>query len=291
MFRFRNFLNRCGNRVSDCSPMASAAVEFRRLCRNKQHKTHTSGYAPGYAQVNLLVLPEQAAKDFRDLCARNPVPCPLIGITPVGNPHEIDNKRAISDPEFDICTDFPSYNIYENGKLVDSKYDIRDEWNSNSVGFLIGCSFSFEKALSDQGLPPRNFSLDKNVSMYQTTRMLDPAGIFYDVSYVVSMRPYKVENLEKVRNITREFRRTHGEPIDWGYGAVKRLGIKDLGNPEFGDKTDIREDEIPIFWACGVTPQIAANRCASRIKSKVIGHSPGCMLVLDLKDEEVSSLR
>lgn len=170
-----------------------------------------------------------------------------------------------------------------NGDLVEQKFSIEKEWTSDYIGFLIGCSFSFESALCNNKLPPRNVVEGTGVSVYKTTRFLDPAGIFVDCTYVVSMRPYKSKDIDRVRKVCSPFKRFHGEPIAWGFDdAYEKLGIKDLTKPDFGEVTLIKDDEIPVFWGCGVTPQIAAQVC----KGKVMAHTPGHMLVLDLKDEE-----
>lgn len=253
--------------------------------------SQTGGYCPGYAQANLVVLPKEAASDFADLCMRNPVPLPLLGKTPIGDFSSIDNTHVIGDTEFDITADFPKYTVFEKGKLIDTVTDIKKYWDKDShVGFLIGCSYSFENALAAAGLPAKNSALDKSVSMFLTTRRLDPAGIFNDVYYVVSMRPYKVADLEKVRSITREFRKTHGEPIDWGYDALARLGIADLSKPTYGEATELLSDEIPVFWGCGVTAQIAALAASDKIEGLTFGHAPGHMLVLDVTDADVVRL-
>ncbi|KAG7887392.1 hypothetical protein KL936_004552 [Ogataea polymorpha] len=270
--------------------MSTEPSRFRSLCKTESHTTHTSGYCPGFAQANLLVLPKTASDDFVDLCKRNPVACPLIGVTDPGDPFQIDDKRVIFDPGFDVRTDFPKYTVYEDGKLIATKTNIKDEWTDEHVAFLIGCSFSFESALQEAGLSPAHFKESKNVSMYLTTKMMDASGIFVRCPYVVSMRPYKPEMLQRVREITREFRKTHGEPIDWGYDALDRLGIKDINKPDFGDACEIADNEIPVFWACGVTPQIAAVQASSSIKGKVMAHLPGHMLVLDIKDADVKHL-
>lgn len=265
--------------------------EFRKLCKTQAHSGHTSGFCTGFAQANVLILPRHAADDFELLCERNPVPCPLLGKTLLNIPTKIDNSIILNDSTFDLRYNLPKYRIFENGEFLYDKTDVFNEWEiDNHVGFLIGCSFSFEKALENEGLIPRNVALGKNVSMFTTNKYLDNAGIFINTPYVVSMRPYKLNEIEKVRNITRKFKKTHGEPIDWGFDAVKRLGIKDLNNPEFGDSCDILEDEVPVFWACGVTTQVAASVVGKSIKGKVMSHSPGCMLVLDIKDSEVSLL-
>lgn len=253
--------------------------------------TQTGGYCPGYVQANLVILPGDAASDFAELCFRNPVPLPLLGMTPMGDSSKIDNTQVLDDEEFDITTDFPKYTVFEKGKLIDTVTDIKSHWNDSHVGFLIGCSYSFETSLAKEGLPARNSAEDKTVSMYLTSRMLDPAGIFTDVYYVVSMRPYKKSDLNKVREVTRKFRKTHGEPIDWGYDALKRLGISDISKPDFGETTEIHEDEIPVFWGCGVTAQVAAQTVANKIEGLTFGHAPGHMLVLDIKDEQVIALR
>lgn len=271
--------------------VSSNPSEFRRLCRTGDVSGQTGGYCPGYAQANLVILPAEAAADFADLCSRNPVPLPLLGMTPVGDSSRIDNLHVLSDEDFDITTDFPKYTIFEDGKHIDTVLDIKDHWQPDShVGFLIGCSLSFENALAKAGLPARNSTQDKSVSMYLTKKRLDPAGIFTDVYYVVSMRPYKRADLEEVRSVTRSFRKTHGEPIDWGYEALERLGIEDLSSPEFGEATEFKEDEIPVFWGCGVTAQVAALTVAHKIKGRTFGHAPGHMLILDIKDEDVVRL-
>lgn len=269
----------------------STPSEFRRLCKLGNMTTLTGGHCPGYAQANLVVLPAQAAADFADLCFRNPVPLPLLGMTPIGDSSKIDNLQILDDEEFDITTDFPKYTVFEKGKLIDTVQDIKSYWTESHVGFLIGCSYSFENALAKAGLPARNSVENISVSMFLTSRLLDPAGIFTGVYYVVSMRPYKKSDLEKVREITGKFRKTHGEPIDWGYDALKRLGISDLSKPDFGEPTEIKDDEIPVFWGCGVTAQVAALTVADKIDGLTFGHAPGHMLVLDIKDEDVIALK
>lgn len=264
--------------------------DFRQLCKEAKVTIHSSGYCPGYAQANVLVLPIEIADDFTGLCERNPVACPLLGKTILGNPGKLNKPDIINDDKFDLRTDLPKYRIFERGELVGESDDILNKWNIDKhVGFLIGCSFSFENALSIAGLTPKNVLLKRNVSMYKTTKLLNPSGIFVDVTYVVSMRPYKLSDLKKVRDITRPFRQTHGEPIDWGYDAIERLGIISIGNPEYGDFCPINEDEIPVFWGCGVTTQDASLKVAKTINGTIMAHSPGHMLVLDIKNSELNS--
>ena len=153
--------------------------------------------------------------------------------------------------------------------------------------FLIGCSYSFEAALCKEGLTPRHIELGTTVPMYKTTRPLCPAGMFTDCQYVVSMRPYLPRAIERVRDITRPYIHTHGEPIAWGWEGAKALGIANIHVPDWGDATEFRTDEVPVFFACGVTPQYAVMSAGKRIEGAVMGHKPGCMLVLDWHEEDL----
>jgi uncharacterized protein YcsI (UPF0317 family) len=230
------------------------AHEIRLRCRSGSLAYPTSGLAPGHIQANLYILPSAAASHFRSLCARNPVPCPLLGSTPLsatGDPSRLDTAGLITAPGFDVRTDLPLYNIYRDGRLVAQKPNVKEEWTDDHVAFLIGCSFSFEAALAREGLAPRHWEAGGNVPMYKTRRKLDPAGIFTDSCYVVSMRPYRAEDVERVRSVTRPFEGMHGEPVAWGWEGMRELGIEDIGRPEFGEKVEIREGEVPVFWVSG----------------------------------------
>jgi len=204
--------------------------------------------------------------------------------------------------DLDLRRDAPAYTIYEDGVVkAQGVSDIADYWTQEHVAFLVGCSFSFENALVEAGLTPVHIRQGRNVPMYRTKVPLNPAGVFKGASYVVSMRLYKLREVERVRDVTRPYVSTHGEPVAWGWDAVDELGIADIGTPEWGDKPlwmDERifdtidnvqntwEDEVvPIFWGCGVTPQEAVMRAG--IGGIVMGHQPGCMLVLDVKEKDV----
>lgn len=174
--------------------------------------------------------------------------------------------------------------------------DIVEDWRKDHVAFLIGCSYSFEHALTAAGIPPRHTVLGRNVPMYETSTLLCAAGVFTDGTYVVSMRPYKKTDVERVRNLTRPFVSTHGEPIAWGWDAVQKLGIKDINIPEFGDAplglngdvfsaAEQGTDIVPVFWACGVTPQVAVKK--AHLPGIVLGHAPGHMLVLDVMEHDI----
>jgi uncharacterized protein YcsI (UPF0317 family) len=233
----------------------NAAHALRLCCRAKTHTTPTAGLAPGHIQANLLVLPTEYAQSFVALCARNPVPCPLLARTRAGSfsdlvPLPPFQRLTVSPADLDLRHDLPSYNVYRGGRLVSAgQKDIAEEWGDRHVGFLIGCSFSFEAALVREGLAPRHVEAGCNVAMYRTRHRLNPAGVFADPgSYVVSMRPYKEELVERVRRVTARYAGMHGEPLAWGWAAVAELGIADIERPEFGDPVEVREGEVPVFW-------------------------------------------
>lgn len=283
--------------------LQSSGKAIRLAARSAALTTPTSGVAASYLQANLIILPFQYASDFRQLCARNPVPCPLIAeSTRTGCWDEIKSHIPNIDGRSiltgcDIRHDVPKYMVYKDSKLVKSHcVDVEAEWTSDHVAFLIGCSFSFETALAAAGLTPRHTQLQRNVSVYRTTLPLNPAGVFTDATYIVSMRSYKASDITRVRDITRPFLLTHGEPIAWGWDAVARLGIRDIDMPEWGDaplgasgqplgQSWGSEDEVPLFWGCGVTPQEAA--ISAGLKGVVMSHAPGHMLLLDCKDEDI----
>ncbi|TLD09406.1 uncharacterized protein PgNI_07099 [Pyricularia grisea] len=300
----------------------------RLAARRKKLTDQTSGLAPSYIQANLLVLPQRYADDFRLLCARNPVPCPLLAESVAPGNYK-DLKSHMVGPtgttlqvaeDMDLRHDFPAYRVYTDGKLtaggdegaaaaaVGKKTDIEAEWTAEHVGFLIGCSFSFEAALAAAGLPPRHTLQGRNVPMYRTTVPLCSAGAFAGATMVVSMRPYRaLSEVPRVRDITRRFGAMHGEPVAWGWDGARALGIRDVAEPEFGDaplradgsgeepfgppgeaaeEEEEEEDQyVPVFWGCGVTPQEAVRQ--ARLRGTVMAHSPGCMVVLDLMDHEV----
>lgn len=235
------------------------------------------------------------------------MPCPLIAeSSSVGVFDRITGAAGtgLSLQGCDLRTDIPAYMVYNDSKLVKSHCrDIKEEWTEDHVGFLIGCSYSFETELAEAQLPPRHVVLDRNVPMYRTTLPLCPSGVFTRSSYVVSMRPYKRRDVDKVRAITRRFGATHGEPIAWGWEAVESLGIRDVDVPEWGDAPltvdgkpfgarrgmgegkEGEDEEVPVFWGCGVTPQEAVMRAG--LQGVVMAHAPGHMLVLDAKDEDI----
>ncbi|KAI0095578.1 DUF1445-domain-containing protein [Nemania sp. FL0031] len=274
-----------------------------RLYARSRPCPNTSGLAPTYLQANLIILPSKYASDFRLLCARNPVPCPLIAESSKTGAWDsvrshlpgLDGQAVVTD--VDIRQDAPKYNVYKNSKLTKAGCpSIVEDWTDDHVAFLIGCSFSFESSLAAAGLTPLHTTLRRNVPMYRTTIPLCPAGVFTGSTFVVSMRPYRASDIPTVRNITRAFSATHGEPIAWGWESVKALGIEDIDNPQWGDAPITPEglplgrlsgsnDLVPVFWGCGVTPQEAVMR--ANLEGVIMAHSPGHMLLLDCRDSEI----
>ncbi|KAI0967065.1 DUF1445 domain-containing protein [Xylaria arbuscula] len=281
----------------------STGAASRLVARNNEHTTSTSGLAPGFLQANLMILPSKYASDFRDFCARNPVPCPLIAESRAPGDYAALKSYlpGVSDAlvagNLDLRTDCPKFNVYENSQLAHAgKPDIIDQWTPDHVAFVIGCSYSFESALVRAGFPPRHALLERNVPMYRTSIPLNPAGVFTGGTYVVSMRPYRKADIDRIRAITRPYLPTHGACIAWGWDALERLGIKDINVPQWGDAPltmDRRplgnvfgeDDDVPVFWGCGVTPQEAVMNAS--LDGVVMAHAPGHMLVLDCLEDQV----
>lgn len=283
-----------------------SGFEARQQCRTNAWDSPTAGFAPGFLQANLIVLPQEYAAEFEILCVRNPVPCPLLASS--ARPGDFQNFKShipgIADEriasKIDIRTDISRYNVYVDGNLTkNSIKSIEKEWSESHVAFLIGCSFSFDNALAAAGLTPPHMLHKRNVSMYRTNIPLCPAGIFTQSSYVVSMRYYKASQVEAVRRITRPFVTTHGEPLSWGWEAVESLGICDIKYVDWGDppvssdghevspseESNASDPLVPVFWGCGVTPQECVMK--AKIPGIVAGHAPGYMVVLDLREDDM----
>jgi uncharacterized protein YcsI (UPF0317 family) len=245
----------------------------RSLCRTGEFTGPTSGVAEGYVQANMMIVPREYAFDFLLFCQRNPKPCPLVEVL---DPGQVAPRCA---PDADIRTDLPGYRIYEDGKLAREVGDISPYWRDDLVTFLIGCSFSFESALIEGGIPLRHVERRINVAMYRTNIACLPAGRFQG-NMVVSMRPIKGRDVARAVEISGKFPQVHGAPVHIGH--PESIGITDLARPDFGDPVPIHDGELPVFWACGVTPQYIAE--LSRIPF-CITHSPGKMLVTDFMNK------
>jgi uncharacterized protein YcsI (UPF0317 family) len=255
------------------------AASARAAIRRGEWTGPTAGLAPGYTQANLVMLPEADAFDFLRFCVRNPKPCPVLEVTDPGSP-----EPAATAPGADLRTDVPRYRVYRDGEPDGEPTDVRDAWRDDLVAFLIGCSFTFERALLAEGLPVRHVEQGVNVPMYRTSRDCHPAGRFAG-PLVVSMRPMTPEQAIRATQITSRYPTVHGAPVHVGDPAV--LGIADLGTPDYGEPVEIRQGEIPVFWACGVTPQAVA--AASR-PELMITHAPGHMFVTDVPDAAQATL-
>jgi len=235
----------------------------------------TAGLAPGYVQGNLAILPQALASDFMRFCQLNPKPCPLLAVGAPG-----DWRLPALAQDLDIRTDVPRYRVFERGELVEEPRDIRDHWRDDLVAFALGCSFSFEDALIQDGIELRHMTCGLTVPMYRTSVETHAAGPFHG-PLVVSMRPMKPADAIRAIQITTRFPAVHGAPVH--IGRPDLIGIKDIGKPDYGDAVPMRDDEIPVFWACGVTPQSVV---ATVKPDFCITHYPGTMLVTDRRNSE-----
>jgi uncharacterized protein YcsI (UPF0317 family) len=247
----------------------------RHAIRAGRHAGPTSGLAPGFVQGNLAILPQKLAQDFLHFCQRNPKSCPLIGVSAPGDPH----IPALAD-DLDIRTDLPRYRVWRDGALVDEPDDIKSWWRDDLVTFVIGCSFSFEQALLEDGIELRHLTCDCTVPMYRTSVATAPAGPFHG-PLVVSMRPMKPADAIRAVQITTRFPSVHGAPVHLGRPDL--IGISDIGKPDWGDPVPVHDDEMPVFWACGVTPQSVIMAAKPDF---CITHYPGAMLVTDRRNSE-----
>ncbi|MEM9344068.1 MAG: putative hydro-lyase [Pseudomonadota bacterium] len=255
--------------------------DVRRAIRAGRYCSHTAGLGQGFLQANLAIIPEAYALDFMRFCQRNPKPCPLTGVSDTGDP-----MMATMGRDIDIRSDVPAYNIYRDGVLTQTVHDIHDVWSDDLVVFALGCSFTFEHALIRAGIPVWHVEHDKTVPMFRSDIETVPAGPFSG-KMVVSMRAIPEDRVAEAVEISRRFPLAHGAPIYWGDPAD--IGIADIAAPEWGDPAPVGAGEVPVFWACGVTPQVAVE--AARLPL-CITHRPGHMLISDIpEDAEIPVLR
>ena len=252
---------------------------LRRQIRTGAVNGCTAGLAPRAVQGNLVILPADAAGDFLRYCTANPKPCPVLAVGEPGDP----TLPGLGE-DIDVRTDVPRYRIWRDGTLKDEPTDIADLWRDDLVTFVLGCSFTFEWALMAAGLNVRHVALGRNVPMYRTAIETVCAGPFGG-ALVVTMRPYRPADAIRAIQITSRFPGVHGAPVHFGDAA--EIGIADLARPSFGDAPDVYPGEVPVFWACGVTPQVALE--AARLPF-AITHSPGAMLITDRMNEALSVL-
>lgn len=255
--------------------LGSEAVRY--LCRKGEWVKPTAGLAAGFAQANLVILPQDWAAEFLLFCERNPKPCPLLEVLDAGS---FTPQRTA--PAADLRTDLPRYRVWKDGELVNEPTDITAFWRDDFVSFLIGCSFTFEAALQRAEIPVRHIDLDVNVPMFRTNIPCQPAGRFHG-PLVVSMRPFSPADAIRAVQITSRYPRVHGAPVHLGF--PEQIGIADITQPDFGDPVPVGDDELPVFWACGVTPQAAIMQAKPPL---VITHRPGCMFITDVLDETLA---
>ena len=255
------------------------AQRARAAIRRGQHTGHTSGLADEHVQGNVVILPQAWANDFLRFCQRNPKPCPVLAVGEPGDP-----MLPTLGHDIDIRTDVPRYRVWQHGNLVDEPTDIQTLWQNDWVTFVLGCSFSFEQALLQAGVPLRHIEQGRNVAMYRTHLPTVAAGPFAG-PLVVSMRPMRAEHAIRAVQITSRFPQVHGAPVH--LGDPRLIGIADLQQPDYGDAVTVHDDELPVFWACGVTPQAALALAKPPI---CITHAPGAMLIADPLNSHIAAL-
>lgn len=265
---------------NNTAPFAAAAkaAQVRGRIRRGEWTAHTSGLADEHVQGNVVILPQALASDFLLYCQRNLKPCPLLAVSEPGDP-----RLPGLGADIDIRSDLPRYRVWRDGELVDQPTDITPLWRDDLVTFVIGCSFSFEQALMEAGIRLRHVDQGRNVAMYRTNIATTAAGPFQG-PMVVSMRPLKAADAIRAVQITSRFPAVHGAPVHIGDPSL--IGIEDLSRPDYGDAVDVLPDELPVFWACGVTPQAAITRARPAF---CITHAPGSMLITDLFNQQLAS--
>jgi uncharacterized protein YcsI (UPF0317 family) len=265
------------------SKVLNGAVELGRCerlrVRASNFSGNTAGLAPGNVQANLVILPQGLAHDFLRFAQANPKPCPVLAVSEPGDP-----RLPTLGEDLDIRSDLPRYRVWRRGDLVEEPLDLFHVWRDDLVSFALGCSFSFEQALIEEGIELRHITCGSNVPMYRTNIQCVPAGSFAG-PLVVSMRPLTPRDAIRAIQITSRFPAVHGAPVH--IGLSEAIGIDDLATPDYGDAVPVRADELPVFWACGVTPQAVIAQIRPDF---CITHAPGSMLITDLRNTSLASL-
>ena len=249
-------------------------AEFRAACREGAFDGPTSGKCSGFVQANMVILPAAFVEEFTEFCSLNPKPCPILEVLPPGGVEPVAIAAGA-----DVRTDLPRYRVFHHGELVAEPTAIADIWQDDLVTFMLGCSFIAEDALLKAGLILPHIDGGGFVAMYRTTRACVPAGRF-EGPLVVSMRPFAPDDAERAAAITARYPMAHGAPVQ--IGAPEKLGITDLGHPEYGRALTLDAGQVPVFWACGVTPQAALANARPPL---AITHSPGHMFIADITAE------
>ena len=266
------------NETAGPATIVAAAKTIRVEIRAGRYTGSTQGMAPGAVQGNVAILPRELASDFQRFCYLNPKPCPLIGMTDVGDP-----MLPMLGDDIDIRTDVPQYRVYRDARMVEDVTDIRDLWTDDMVAFVLGCSFSFEEALIQAGLRLAHVEAGRDVPVFRTNIQTTPAGPFGG-DLVVSMRSFTPADAIRAIQITSRFPNVHGAPVHFGDPAA--IGIADIDKPDWCDSVPIEEGQVPVFWACGVTPQVAIERARPPL---CITHRPAHMLITDRVNAQLAS--
>jgi len=262
----------------DCHGTFASGLEVRLACRTQEMTGPTMGTARGYVQGNLVILPQEIASDFLRFAQLNPKPCPVIAISEPG-----DWRVPSLGDDLDLRSDLPRYRLWRHGELVDEPTDIRDYWRKDLTAFVLGCSYSFEEALLEAGLPLRYVACGLNVPMFRTNIACQPAGKLSG-PLVVSMRSFIPANAIRAIQITSRYPAVHGAPVH--IGLPEAIGISDIMKPDYGDAVEVAPGELPVFWACGVTPQAMIEKARPEF---AITHAPGCMLVTDRRNVDMAA--
>jgi len=267
------------NAVSHTNLLTLSASRVRAAIRDGSYQGHTAGLAAGKLQCNLAILPERSALDFLRFCQRNPKPCPLVGVSDSGDP-----KLPTLGRDIDIRTDVSKYRVFREGQFAEEVTEISDHWTDDLVTVALGCSFTFENALLRNDVPVRHIETGKNVPMFRSNIDLVPAGKFGG-QMVVTMRPIPEHQVAQAKEISSRFPQAHGAPI--AVGDSTQIGIADLMQPDWGDAVEIKPGEVPVYWACGVTPQNVLLDAGLPI---CITHSPGHMLIADVAEDAETTI-
>ncbi|XP_078090606.1 D-glutamate cyclase, mitochondrial isoform X1 [Mustelus asterias] len=241
----------------------------------------TSGVSAGFKQASIVIMHKTLADDFEKFCLANNGPLPLLYRSKPGE-WSCPPLSNVSD----IRTDCPQYIKYEGGNVTGNLSSLMEytEQLKDMVTFYLGCSFSFESALLQAGVPLRNIEQGCNVSMFKTSIPCVGVGGF-QCNMVVSMRPIPTDKLDAAVEVTHHMKDIHGAPVHIGHPGL--IGVEDLSKPDFGDPVEANPGDTPVFWACGVTATEAVHSCKSPL---VFTHASGCMFITDLRSEqEVSS--
>ncbi len=252
------------------------AAEVRARIRSGALDAPTAGMADGFVQANLAILPREFARDFLDFCLANPKPCPLLGVSRPGET-AIDGVARGLDIRTDVC----GYKVFKDGVCVERRSEVSAIWRDDLVTFVLGCSFSFDHALLHAGLAVRHIDCGCNVPMYKTGIACAPRGRFAG-PLVTSMRPFPPAEAIRAICLSDHYPLAHGAPVH--FGDPSAIGIADVSRPDYGDAVPMRAGEVPVFWACGVTPQAVLEEARLPF---AITHDPGHMLITDIRNEAV----